>query len=131
VKITHLYTGDDGESHFRDLEIPTGEGPNAMLSAVFQTDSYHFMRAFDPPRAEGTFHTAPRRQFVVTLTGVGEIEVGDGTTRRFYPGDIMLADDTTGRGHITRDIEPRARLFISFPEEFDLSQWSAEGGAAR
>jgi hypothetical protein len=43
-----------------------------------------------------------------------EIETGDGTIRRFGAGDVMLADDTIGRGHITRVVggQPRHYLFI-------------------
>jgi hypothetical protein len=48
------------------------------------------------------FHPAPRRQYVITLSGQVEIEIGDGTVKRFGPGDVMLAEDTTGHGHITR-----------------------------
>jgi hypothetical protein len=47
-------------------------------------------------------HTAPRRQLVITLSGEVEIETSDGNTRRFRQGDVLLADDTTGVGHISR-----------------------------
>jgi len=30
-----------------------------------------------------------------------EIATGDGTTRRFGPGDVVVADDLTGQGHTT------------------------------
>jgi hypothetical protein len=70
------------------------------------------------------FHTAPRRQFVVNLSGLVEIEVGDGSTRRLGAGDILLADDTTGQGHITRDLEgPRRSIFIFLPPDLDPAQW--------
>jgi quercetin dioxygenase-like cupin family protein len=51
---------------------------------------------------EHGWHNAPRRQFVITLAGRIEIEVGDGTRRSFGPGDLLLAEDLTGRGHVTR-----------------------------
>ena len=70
------------------------------------------------------FHPAPQRQFVVTLSGVGEIECGDGTRRRFGAGDVMLAEDTTGEGHITREVQgPRRGIFIPLPADFDVSGW--------
>jgi hypothetical protein len=51
-----------------------------------------------------------RRQYVIiTLGGEVEIETGDGTVRRFGPGDVMLADDTSGRGHMTRVVGGRPR----------------------
>ena len=44
-----------------------------------------------------------------------EIEIGDGTVKRFGKGDIMLADDTTGRGHITRVIGNQPRVYVTIP----------------
>jgi hypothetical protein len=36
----------------------------------------------------------------------------------------MLADDTTGQGHITREIQgPRRSLFIPLPDGFDTRPW--------
>ncbi len=60
------------------------------------------------------FHTAPRRQLVVNLTGSVDIEVGDGTARRMGPGSILLAEDTTGEGHRSRAVNgaPRTCLFV-------------------
>ena len=53
-----------------------------------------------------------------------EIECGDRSKRRLGPGDILLADDTTGQGHLTREIEgPRRSLFIPLPDDLDPAQW--------
>jgi hypothetical protein len=64
------------------------------------------------------WHPAPRRQFVVTLSGNAEVEASDGEVRQIGPGTVMLAEDTTGKGHITRGIgsEPRLSLFIPLPD---------------
>ena len=47
--------------------------------------------------------------------GAVEIEVGDGTKRILGTGDILLAEDTTGQGHISRAVagKPRRSLFIT------------------
>ena len=55
-----------------------------------------------PPGYELSWHCAPRRQYSISLSGQVEIEVGDGTKARVGPGDIVLAEDLTGQGHITR-----------------------------
>ena len=57
----------------------------------------------------------PDRQYVVNLEGEVEIEVGDGTKRILRTGDILLAEDTTGQGHISRAVagKPRKSLFIT------------------
>jgi hypothetical protein len=57
----------------------------------------------------------PRRQYVINLSGQSEIEIGDGTKRRFSSADIFLTDDTTSRGHISRAVGSEPRLFCDSP----------------
>lgn len=124
MKIIRIYTGPDQQSHFEELEIP-------LMPATYGRESERVPAAgviFRETPAGGAldFHPAPRRQFVVTLSGIGEIECGDGTRRRFGPGDILLAEDTTGQGHITREIQgPRRGIFIPLPQECDVRTWQA------
>ena len=47
------------------------------------------------------WHPAPRRQFVIILSGQLEIGLGDGSKHVFGPGDARLVEDTTGQGHTT------------------------------
>ena len=61
------------------------------------------------------WHTAPRKQFVITLAGESEVEVGDGSKIRLYPGHILLAEDTTGQGHISRAIGSDDRISLFLP----------------
>jgi uncharacterized cupin superfamily protein len=105
MKIPRLYTGTDGQSHFEEVEVEVGK--------IQAGEGIIFRQA--PPGHVQNWHPAPRRQYVVTLSGQGEIEIGDGTKRRFGPGDIMLADDTTGRGHITRVVGNQPRLYVAIP----------------
>jgi hypothetical protein len=51
---------------------------------------------------DNDWHPAPRRQFVLILSGAMELTVGDGETRRFGPGNVVFVEDTTGQGHQTR-----------------------------
>ena len=112
MKITRLYTGADNESHFEDIEVELSPIRHMAASALQPTHGVMFRYA--PPTHLSSYHPAPRQQYVVTLSGQVEIETGDGTIRRFGPGDVMLAEDTTGRGHITRVVGglPRHYLFI-------------------
>jgi hypothetical protein len=124
VKVIRIYTGADGESHFEDLEIPLNEGPYGAISDLVPATGVFFRTT--PSGLSIDYHRAPRRQFVITLSGVAEIETGDGSTLRLGPGDILLADDTTGHGHISRDIEgPRRTIFVPIPEDLDVSTWAA------
>lgn len=119
MQITRVYTGDDGESHFETIDVAQSESRYGSLSKLFDAEGVMFRTT--PVGGELDFHNAPRRQFVVTLSGTVEIEVGDGSTLQLHGGDILLADDVTGRGHITRDLEgPRHSLFIPLPEDFDV-----------
>jgi quercetin dioxygenase-like cupin family protein len=122
MHVLRIYTGDDHESHFEDLDIPLNEGPYGSISSTVRVKGVNFRET--PAGATLDFHNAPQRQFVITLTGAVEIEVGDGTKRRLDAGDILLADDTTGHGHITREIEgPRRSLFLPLADEVDIGRW--------
>ena len=120
MQIARVYTGDDGKSHFEEIAVAFTEA--AMMGAStlrFPANTIGIREA--AREVEMDFHNAPRRQFVITLSGRVEIESGDGTKRQFGPGDMFLADDTTGQGHITRIVEtPRYSAVIPVPDDFDL-----------
>lgn len=105
MKITRVYTGADGQSHFEEIEVET--------SKLQPGDGIVFREG--TPDAVNQWHRAPRRQYVINLSGETEIEIGDGTKRRFGPGDILLAEDTSGQGHISRDVGTLPRRFIFIP----------------
>jgi hypothetical protein len=122
MKVTRIYTGEDNRSHFEDLDIPLGPAGYGSETQLIPSLGVVFRENRVGDSLD--FHTAPRRQFVITIFGVGEIECGDGSRRRFKAGDIMLADDLTGQGHITREIEgPRRAVFIPLPPDLDVSAW--------
>jgi hypothetical protein len=121
MKVAHLYTGQDGRSHFADLDIPLTP---VSLGEQWSPGSSEVIFRQTQVGSEQDYHPAPRRQFVITLSGKAEIECGDGTKRTFGAGDIMLADDTTGQGHITRVTEgPRRFLFVPLSDSVDVNQW--------
>ena len=115
MKITRVYAGDDGESHFGEVEIPLQDlGAIGTLSPLFAGSGVIFREtdgAYDLD-----WHPAPRRQLVVMLSGGGvELEVGSGETRRLHAGEVLLAEDTTGRGHKSRAIDPEPRVSLFLP----------------
>jgi hypothetical protein len=111
MKIARLYTGEDNESHFEDIEMPLEDkGAIGMLSRPLQASGIIFRETGSD--YDYTWHPAPRRQFVIMLEGSVDIEVWGGATRRFGPGDILLAEDTGGRGHISRAVDGTARKSI-------------------
>jgi hypothetical protein len=126
MQVTWLHTGDDGRSHFADLDVPlhpTDAAPHRSAPRSAPIPAANVFLAEAPVGRALDFHPAPRRQLIVVLSGVLEIECGDGTRRQFRAGDMLLADDTTGQGHITRDLEgPRRALYVPLPD-FDPSVW--------
>lgn len=114
MRITRLYTGNDGESHFEDVDLPMKDYDASEKRAetikaadlIFRETAANF---------NYQWHNAPNRQYVITIQGRAEITVGDGTKRVFGPGDIMLAEDITGHGHITRALnnQPRISIFVT------------------
>lgn len=121
MRVVRVYTGGDNRSHLEEIDVPLKPGRYGSLSEPVPATGVIFRET--PIGAALDFHNAPQRQFVVTLSGSAEIECGDGSKARFGPGDILLADDTTGQGHITREIEgPRRSLFIPVPADFDVDR---------
>ena len=120
MKLIHLYTGDDGRSHFADLELDLAPGPYGVgidLESSVQGLSFREVE----PRWSADFHCAPRRQIVFQLTGSGEIMCGDGSSRVLGPGDVLLADDLTGEGHQSREVSgPRTQAVVYLDPALDL-----------
>ena len=109
MQVIRIYTGADNQTHFETLDIDAfrtiatnpGEGPircNTGPGEFFQD-----------------WHTAPRRQYVMVLSGGMEIETGNGDKRVLKTGDVLVAEDVTGKGHITRGIDTESRVTVSIP----------------
>ena len=107
MQFCRLYTGNDGQSHFEELDQAEGSkhflAPLVVKTLVFKNDK-------NREDLLG-WHTAPRRQWCITLSGSVEIGVGDGTVKTFGPGDVFLAEDTTGQGHTAKP-ENWVRAFV-------------------
>jgi quercetin dioxygenase-like cupin family protein len=105
IKATRLYTGSDGQSHAEEIELSAGMLMNAT--------GVQFNRA--PAGRFSDWHVGPRRQFVITLSGQGELELAGGRKLSVGPGHINLIEDTTGKGHTTRSVGPGDRITVSIP----------------
>ena len=108
MKIIRVFAGDDGESHFEDV---TSEEMANIVNRLGSGDINLNLRS-SPSFSD--YHTAPRRQYVVNLSGTAEFETADGTKVQLEPGDILVAEDLSGHGHIARSLgdTPRASLAI-------------------
>jgi hypothetical protein len=113
MTITRVYADEQGESHFGEQSIELRDGGEiGHLSEPIAAKSVIFRR--NDPGYDFDWHPAPRRQYIVLLDGAIEIEVSDGERRTFRGGEVLLVEDTTGRGHRTRHVEPieRRSVFI-------------------
>ncbi len=104
MKVTRIYAGDDGESHFKEDEVSLKDSPFAarQFSETLKPKGIFF--SLTSGDFFGDFHTAPRRQYIIILEGQVDVGVGGGIVRRFSQGDVLLVEDSTGRGHSTRSV---------------------------
>jgi hypothetical protein len=107
IRCVRIWTGPDGHSLFEEggIALPDGERGD-VLSLAMRAASISFRET----RSGGAFapHDAPARQFVITLAGTLEFQTASGATFRIHPGDILLAEDTTGSGHSWRLVDDQA-----------------------
>ncbi|RKX19986.1 MAG: cupin domain-containing protein [Candidatus Zixiibacteriota bacterium] len=108
MKYTQVYTDENGESHFQDVEIEfksidfAPPAPPLDISNAFPAIECSFLKA--PAKWFGDWHPAPFRQLHFYLAGEVEAETSDGEIRRFKQGDVVLVEDTIGKGHRSRNI---------------------------
>ncbi|WP_462266097.1 cupin domain-containing protein [Mucilaginibacter sp.] len=113
IKAYDLYTGADGHSHFQ-----AGTVQEHLLTAVKHIDFKE-----SPAGADYSWHTAPVAQFVITLSGTLEFTMHSGKTFVLHPGEVLIARDTTGSGHLWRliDDQPWRRVYIPFDEQAQVN----------
>ncbi len=112
MQYVRLYTGDDGESHFADLEFSKESNENVPMRAEAELI---FRRI--PEGRFSDWHTTTQRHYGMVLSGRVAVGLGDGTVREFGPGDVILEEDLTGRGHTTRILAgPFAVATVSLPD---------------
>ena len=129
MKVTRFYAGSDGESHFDEVEIPITDkvqdaaGGTILRSQEYPSPGVAFLEL--PAVYVGPRHNAPGLLVIAMLSGDMEVETSDGERRRWGPGEVYVANDVTGNGHITRIIEGPVRLLFAPPAEgFDVERWS-------
>lgn len=121
--VRHLRTVStaDGGSRFAELDIelaPEVFAPPAAPFDVSEPIPAHRVRFYSaPPGWEGDWHPTPTRQLYVQLRGVLEVTTSDGDCRNITPGQVILLEDETGRGHLSRVIGGQASegVFVQLP----------------
>ncbi len=114
IRVTRIYSDKNGESHFEDIEMPVKNvGEIGFLSDKIPVKELIFRKV--KPGYNYDFHTAPQKQYIILLDGEIEIETSMGEKRTFKGGEILLMEDTEGKGHKTRNIQniERKSIFIT------------------
>jgi len=112
------YADGQGETHFDVRDIPDREGVfgPAVAAKGLITDFGAVTNMFVFSMSAGTNvppHDAPQHYISIILSGEAEVVTSDGEARRFRPGDVILFDDVTGKGHATRAITDVVVAFVN------------------
>ena len=118
-RYVRLFTDNDGTSHFEELAASLEEqdfAPPAaplLVGALGQATGSFLVVGGSGGWHGDVPHPTPRRQVFCVLEGRVEITVGDGASREFAPGDLLLLEDTWGEGHVTRFLTDRVVVCAS------------------
>jgi hypothetical protein len=116
MKIHRLYADKTGESHFETVEIPLTESSRAgRLSERMPATGIIFREV--APDYDLDWHPAPRRQYIVNLDAGVQITASDGETRKIGAGEILLVEDTWGKGHLSKALDGKMRHCLFIPVE--------------
>ena len=116
MRIHNLYTDDQGETHFRDIEVEwKNQGPGGQTSATLPATGIIFRET--PGTYDFDWHPAPRRQYIINLDAGVAITASDGETRIIAAGEVILVEDTHGKGHCSKAINGVLRHSIFVPIE--------------
>ncbi|HUQ26347.1 MAG TPA: hypothetical protein VM140_11810 [Burkholderiales bacterium] len=120
MRVFRIYSKSSGASAIEVREVPMhGERPTSP--------TFHAGALFFRETAEGfvqDLHNAPRRQLIFLTSGILEIESSEGERFICRPGDLIFAEDTQGKGHITRSLrDTRGFVHVAMPDDFDISSW--------
>lgn len=111
MRIHNLYVDQDGETHFRDIEVDwVKEGAGGKLSERLPATGIIFRQTTSDYDLD--WHPAPRRQYIINLDAGVRITASDGESREIGAGEVLLVEDVTGKGHLSQSIEKKLRHSI-------------------
>ena len=119
LRYSVVFSDSSDVTHFRDEEIPwetqqlSYSRQTTLITPFLDAEKIGFLRL--PRGFDSDWHPAPGKRFVMVLSGVGEIEVGDGQHRKVAPGSVVLVTDTKGRGHRTKVLGKEDVLIVWVP----------------
>ena len=122
MRCIRLRKNERGESEVDegDLSLQPGQNHTAKSSDLKAVTASF---AETEPTGEPTWHTAPNRQLVLTMAGALEFQTSKGKRFAIKAGDVLLAEDTTGRGHGWRIVgsEPWRRVYVVLADDAEVA----------
>jgi hypothetical protein len=123
VSLLRVFADESKETHLAPIDLPPVDGEMAEVKRFglgnIPTTTMTIGRLAERKFDQG-WHTPPRRQIVVVLTGALEVTTTTGDRERLGPGDCLLADDLDSKGHITRDVgeELLSTITVGIPADW-------------
>ena len=106
--VTHIFTGADGQTRTEQLDLPMTPSATprdrGTLDAALAFPAKQVQIVRTSPDYVDNFHTVGTRRYVIMLSGHREYEVAGGRKFPMGPGGVMLVEDLTGTGHLTRGV---------------------------
>ncbi len=116
MRIHNLYEDEDGESHFRDIEIEwEGESTYSKYSTRLPATGIIFRETAGSYDLD--WHPAPRRQYIINLDAGAKLTASDGESRIIGAGEVILVEDVSGKGHLSQAVDGQLRHSIFIPIE--------------
>ncbi len=119
-EIWRIFTRPDGTSSMEPLQLPLERTGHNWSTQMLAGPGCLMKRL--PRENVAKWHTAPRRQLGITISGEGIIETGDGQKLYLKPGVVTLLEDLTGKGHLTHGhgTEDRLIFFVGLDDSVKI-----------
>jgi len=114
-----MTTGPDGQTHAEEkiVNLKANGTLGAMRSDTIKVTGVEFGR--NPAKYVNDWHNAPRRQYIINLDAGVQITASDGESRKIGAGEVILVEDTTGKGHLSKALDGRLRhcIFVTLDDK--------------
>lgn len=116
MRIHNLYEDENGESHFRDIDVEwTEERGASKYSERLPATGIIFRETSGDYDLD--WHPAPRRQYIINLDAGAKLTASDGESRIIAAGEVILVEDISGKGHLSQSVGGQLRHSIFVPVE--------------
>jgi hypothetical protein len=109
-RVFHLYTGENGKTRLEAL--PTNAPAMGEIALFLRRNAERVSIGGNAPHAGFDFHVANQPTLLIPVFGTMLIGLEDGSFHELSHGDIAIAEDCSGKGHISR-AGPQGSFMVS------------------